>query len=86
MANGPSHESKEHNKWKRKESSMSETERLDYQGAALYLGLAGATVRKYVSRRVLPYYKVGKLVRFTVSDLDSWLASRRVESAKGERK
>jgi len=53
---------------------------LDYQAAADYLGLSALTLRRYVSRRLLPFLKLGpSAVRFTTEDLDRWLESRKVE-------
>ncbi len=53
---------------------------LDYKAAAEYLGLSPLTLRRYVSRRLLPFLKLGpSAVRFTRDDLDLWLQSQRVE-------
>jgi len=36
-------------------------------------------VRRLVLERRVPYFKVGKYIRFEAADLDDWLAARRVE-------
>ena len=50
-----------------------------YDEAALLLGLSVHTVRRYVSRRLLPHRKVGKKVYFDVGELRSWIESHRVD-------
>jgi excisionase family DNA binding protein len=58
-------------------------ELLNYMGAAEYLGLSPLTLRRYVSRRLVPYLKLGpSAVRFTPEDLDHWLESRKVNPLK----
>jgi excisionase family DNA binding protein len=55
---------------------------LNYRAAAEYLGLSPLTLRRYVSRKVLPFLKLGpSAVRFTTEDLDRWIESRKVEPA-----
>lgn len=54
---------------------------LDYAGAAAFLGLSQFTLRRYVSRGLISYVKLGpKLVRFRPEeDLSRWIASHAVE-------
>ncbi len=52
---------------------------LDVAGAAHYLGITEAFVRRLVHERRLRYYKLGKFVRFTAADLDAWVERGRVE-------
>lgn len=51
---------------------------LDRRDAATYLGVAYETMRVWASikRDKLPYYKVGKLVRYKIEDLDNYIKSR----------
>ena len=59
---------------------MTRKDMLDYHGAAEYLGLSPLTLRRYVSRRLVPFLKLGpSAVRFIAGDLDRWLESRKVE-------
>ena len=46
--------------------------------AAAYLGCTPKTLRVWVSKRKVPYIKVGYLTRFLKEDLDGYLAQRRV--------
>lgn len=48
--------------------------------AAEYLGTTERHVRELIYRRDIPYYKVGRLVRFRPTDLDNWMDRNRVES------
>ena len=47
--------------------------------AASYLGCTPCTLRVWVSQRRVPHVKVGRLTRILKSDLDAWLAQRRVD-------
>jgi len=44
------------------------------------LGTNERFVRRLVAERRLPFYKVGKYVRFEPRDIETWLADHRVES------
>lgn len=43
------------------------------------LGLTEKTVRSKYKRLGLPYYKVGWLIRFRVSEIEDWLQKRHKE-------
>ena len=49
-------------------------------GAAEYLGVTERWIRRAVEERRIPFVKLGRLVRFSVEDLDAYVASRRVEA------
>lgn len=51
---------------------------VDTNTAAEHLGTTVRHIRELVYRRQIPYYKVGRLVRFKPSELDEWMAKRRV--------
>lgn len=52
--------------------------------AALYLGIADGTLRKWRMRRYGPrFQKVGGEVRYYLSDLDAWLDAQFVDSSDG---
>jgi excisionase family DNA binding protein len=68
------------------ESWLRRDERVNTRDAAQYLGISESTVRKFLMRRLLPHYKLGKVVRFSINDLDAWLASKHVEAVKGDRR
>ena len=42
------------------------------------LGITVRHVRRLVAERRLPYYKVGRLVRFNPAEIKEWLERRRV--------
>tara|TARA_R110000751_G_C13584100_1_gene460171 strand:+ start:125 stop:316 length:192 start_codon:yes stop_codon:yes gene_type:complete len=48
---------------------------LNYAEAAEYLGLAEVTLRKRVTRKQIGYIKLGRLVKFRISDLDAYIES-----------
>jgi excisionase family DNA binding protein len=48
--------------------------------AARYLRLASVGVLyDFVYEKRVPYYKLGRLLRFKISDLDQWLESSKIE-------
>lgn len=49
--------------------------RLDSEDAAKLLGVHAATVQRMARAGKLPCVKVGKLWRFSVHELDAWVAS-----------
>jgi excisionase family DNA binding protein len=51
---------------------------LDVDGAAAYLGMTEKGIRRRVQERTIPYYKVGRLLRFRRSELDAWLSEQAV--------
>ena len=56
---------------------------LDYEGAAHYLCTTPRHVRELWAKRHVAAVKVGRRVRFTQSDLDSFIATNRVNT-RGE--
>jgi excisionase family DNA binding protein len=53
---------------------------LDVRGTASYIGCTERYVRRLVFERRIPFLKVGGTkVRFMPADLDTWLATQRVE-------
>jgi len=53
---------------------------LDTAAAAAYLGIEPGTLEVWRStkRQIIPYAKIGSRVRYSISDLDAWLQTRRV--------
>jgi excisionase family DNA binding protein len=51
---------------------------LDVAGAAEYLSLSTSYLFKLVSRRRIPFIKMGRLVRFDRNALDKWAGRRQV--------
>ena len=48
---------------------------MDYRGLSLYMKLAQGTLRHKVMRREIPYFKIGRSVRFSKKQIDLWLAN-----------
>jgi excisionase family DNA binding protein len=55
------------------------------QQLANRLGITVRHVRRLVPERRMPYYKVGRLVRFDPTEIATWLNSRRVTVTKLEK-
>jgi excisionase family DNA binding protein len=53
---------------------------LDVTAAAVRLGTPVRFVRRLVAERRIPFYKVGRYVRFSREDLDRWIEDCRVTS------
>jgi excisionase family DNA binding protein len=51
---------------------------LSIEQVAARLGITVRHVRRLVAERRVPYYKVGRLVRFDPTEIAMWLSSRRV--------
>ena len=51
---------------------------IDYVEAARLLGLSKDTLRRYVSCRKLPFYKIGTRVFFDPEELRTWVYERKV--------
>ena len=47
-----------------------------------YLGVSKRTVRRLIDQHDLPFFKVGRLIRFSQKDLDNYLNEHRVEKVK----
>jgi len=46
---------------------------------SLMLGVSKLTVYGWTSRQKIPFYRVGRLVRFRPEEIEGWLAERKVE-------
>ena len=55
---------------------------LDYEGAAMFLGVSPRLVRELLQRRELTGVKVGRRVRFTQTDLNDYVTRHRVEAMR----
>jgi excisionase family DNA binding protein len=59
---------------------MGSTNLVDIEEAAERLRVTPRFMRRLVAERRIPFFKIGKYVRFDVADLEQWIAERRVES------
>jgi excisionase family DNA binding protein len=59
--------------------STRKEEFLDYPGAAAFIDVSVGTLQVWIctGRYAIPFYKVGRKVRFKKSELEAWLASRK---------
>jgi len=44
-----------------------------------YLGITKGSLYVWVCQRKIPYLKVGKLVKFDIMEIESWLKDKRVK-------
>lgn len=56
-------------------------ELMSSEAAAEYLAITSRHLRDLVARRDIPYFKVGRLLRFDRRELDKWLDENKVEVA-----
>ena len=47
--------------------------------AAKYLGLGAPTLYRFIDEGLLPAYRMGRVIRIKVSDLDAFIAASRIE-------
>lgn len=52
---------------------------MSIQDTAEKLGVRVNTLYDWIHQRKIPYVKVGRLVKFDLSDIDEWLDKRRVQ-------
>lgn len=65
------------------EQPLPEDQYLSYQEASRLLSVRTGTLYSWVSRKVIPYTRVGpRVVRFRRSDLEAWLNGRSVKPAE----
>jgi excisionase family DNA binding protein len=49
------------------------------QEVSEYLGIEVSTLYAWVHTRQIPYYKIGRLVKFKVEEIEQWVNQRKVE-------
>lgn len=59
------------------------SEYLRFEQAMEYLNLSSSMLRKLIFKNNIPYYKVGKNIRFKTCDLDEWMDGNRFQANKG---
>jgi excisionase family DNA binding protein len=55
---------------------------VDVTGLADELGVNVSFVRRLVWERRIPYFKIGKLIRFDLAEVHDWLDQRRVDALR----
>ena len=53
---------------------------MDIANAAAYLGISVRTLRKWKDKRLVPFVKLGGLLKFRKSDLDAWIEQNTEEA------
>ncbi len=51
---------------------------IDIAGLAERLGVTERFVRRLIAERRVPFFKVGKFIRFDSNDIDRWIEAQRV--------
>jgi excisionase family DNA binding protein len=51
---------------------------VDYSTASEHLGVSESSLRRHVMNQAIPFFKLGKRVLFTITDLDVWMESKRI--------
>jgi len=51
---------------------------LSFKEAQKFLGMSEPWLRKEISAKKIPHYKIGRLVKFKASELEEYLRSRKV--------
>ncbi len=59
--------------------AMGKDKLLNINELAEYLSVKEASIRSWVYKKKIPFIKVGKLIRFKVEDIESWLQSKKEE-------
>lgn len=57
---------------------------MDYRGLAEYMKFAPGTLRHLVMRGELPYFKIGRSVRFSKKQIDMWLTEHHREPKRSQ--
>ena len=42
---------------------------------AEHMGLSKDTIRNYIKKLQIPYYRIGKQYKFKISEIDAWIES-----------
>jgi len=51
---------------------------IDVAGLAARLGVSERFVRRLIAERRVPFFKVGKFIRFDSNDIERWIETHRV--------
>lgn len=53
-----------------------ETEKwVNLEEIADHMGLSKDTIRNYIKKDQIPYYRIGKQYKFKISEIDAWIES-----------
>lgn len=62
--------------------SANSSDNLDIDQAAKFLNVKVSRLRTAILRKEIPYFKVGRLVRFHKDDLETWINDLRRKNQK----
>lgn len=63
-------------------STMAETERwMSVEEIANHLGVSKDTIRGWIKKETIPFYKVGRQYKFKISEIDAWVESGKSANA-----
>mgnify|MGYP001278218470 CR=1 FL=1 len=48
---------------------------VNLEEVAVHTGLSKDTIRNYIKRNVIPFYRIGKQYKFKISEIDIWIES-----------
>jgi len=48
---------------------------------SIHLGVSKDTIRTWIKKGTIPHYKVGRLYKFKVSEVDNWIESGKSANA-----
>lgn len=63
-------------------NNQNDPQLLNIEELAQRLGITVRHVRRLVAEKRVPYYKVGRLIRFDRDEIAMWLATRRVPGSR----
>ena len=53
---------------------------IDIEELSTALGIKASTLYAWIHRRKIPYYKIGRLVKFKLEEVEEWIQKRHVAS------
>lgn len=57
-------------------SNINDVERwLSLEEIAKHVGCSRDTIRAWIKKGTIPYYKVGRMYKFKISEVDAWIES-----------
>jgi len=57
---------------------MENKQYLSAKEVSRYMGISIHTVYLWIQLKKIPYYKIGKVVRFNLQEIDQWLKARQI--------
>lgn len=48
---------------------------VNLEEVAYHMSLSKDTIRNYIKKEMIPYYRIGKQYKFKISEIDEWIKS-----------